>query len=90
MDQLRNTRSWMVWLRNMRSQTSMTDKEAKRHRGREANSDFLWTADEIARFIKRTPRFVYHQQKNLGLVHIGGTLVGSKSKLTKLLSGEAV
>jgi hypothetical protein len=75
----------------------MHDKEAKRRqaqsrRDREANanSDFLWTANEIARFIKRTNRFVYQQQKNLGLVHIGGTLVGSKTKLTKLLTGEAI
>jgi hypothetical protein len=74
----------------------MTDKEAKRRRDqgerdREANADndFLWTAAEIARFIKRTHRFVYAHQKSLGLVHIDGTLVGSKRALTKLLSGEA-
>jgi hypothetical protein len=76
----------------------MSAKEAKRRRDQSerdreenanANADFLWTAAEIARFIQRTERFVYHQQKNLGLVHIGGTLVGSKSKLTKLLTGEA-
>jgi hypothetical protein len=67
----------------------MRGKEPKKRRDR-GDSDFLWTASEIARFIKRTERFVYHQQKNLGLVHIGGTLVGSKAKLTKLLTGEAI
>jgi hypothetical protein len=49
--------------------------------------DTLYGAQEIGRFIKRPPRWVYHQQENLGLVHVGSVLVGSKSKLKKLLTG---
>jgi hypothetical protein len=52
--------------------------------------DLLYGAEEIGRYIGRSKRWVYHQQKNLGLGHIGGTLVGSCSKLAKLLAGEAV
>ena len=48
--------------------------------------DLLYGADAIAKFLKRKPRWVYHQQAHLGLTHIGATLVGSKTKLTKLLA----
>jgi hypothetical protein len=50
--------------------------------------DTLYGAVEIARYIKRTPRWVYHQQDRLGLVHVGAILVGSKAKLRKLLTGD--
>jgi hypothetical protein len=51
--------------------------------------DALYGAHEIGDFIDRPARWVYHQQKNLGLVHVGAVLVGSKSKLKKLLTGES-
>jgi hypothetical protein len=66
----------------------MAVKEDKR-RDQDESDDFLWTAIEIAKFIRRTERFVYHQQKNLQLRRIGGTLVGSKKALTALIAGEA-
>jgi hypothetical protein len=50
-------------------------------------NDLLYGALEIAAFLKRKPRWVYHQQNNLGLAHVGATLVASKAKLTKLLAG---
>jgi hypothetical protein len=52
--------------------------------------DLLFGADEIGAFLKKSPRWVYYQQRNLGLGHIGATLVGSKRALTKLFSGEAI
>ena len=51
--------------------------------------DLLYGATTIADFTGLTERQVYHQQKNSGLTHLGATLVGSKSKLKKLLAGEA-
>ena len=51
--------------------------------------DALYGATAIGRFINRPPRWVYHQQENLGLTHVGAVLVGSKSKLKKLLTGES-
>jgi hypothetical protein len=66
----------------------MTVKEAQR-RDEVLGDDLLYGAEEIAAFLKRKPRWVYHQQTNLGLAHVGATLVGSKSKLMKLLTGEA-
>jgi hypothetical protein len=48
--------------------------------------DLLFGADQIAAFLKRPRRWVYHQQEALGLNHVGGGLVGSRSKLTKLLA----
>ena len=48
--------------------------------------DLLYGADAIAKFLKRKPRWVYHQQAHLGLTHIGATVIGSKAKLTKLLT----
>jgi hypothetical protein len=61
----------------------------EKHRDEEVlGDDLLYTADEVAAFLKRTPRWVYHNQRNLGLGHIGATLVGSKTKLKKLLTGE--
>jgi hypothetical protein len=53
-------------------------------------SDLLYGADEIAAYIRRKPAFVYYAQKSLGLTHVGAILVGSKSKLKKLLTGETV
>ncbi len=52
-------------------------------------SDLLWGAEEVAEFINRKPSFVYYAQEALGLTHVGALLVGSKSKLTKLLTGGA-
>jgi hypothetical protein len=52
------------------------------------SDDFLYGAKSIGRFVKRPPRWVYHNQKDLGLIHIGATLVGTKTKITKILSGE--
>jgi hypothetical protein len=66
----------------------MSIKEDKRRDEGELSADILYGAAEIGRYIGRPPRWVYHQQKNLGLGHIGATLVGSKTKLTKLLTNE--
>jgi hypothetical protein len=51
--------------------------------------DLLHGAEEIAEYTGLTARQIYHQQKNLGLVHLGALLIGSKTKLRKLLTGEA-
>jgi hypothetical protein len=51
--------------------------------------DLLYGAQAIADYIGRDPRWVYYQQKALGLTHVGALLVGSKSKIRKLLTGEA-
>jgi hypothetical protein len=51
--------------------------------------DLLRGAEEISEYTGLTIRQVYHQQKNLGLTHLGAMLIGSKSKLRKLLTGEA-
>jgi hypothetical protein len=57
------------------------------HRAEEVlGDDLLYGAKPIAKYLKRSERWVYHQQRNLGLTHVGATLVGSKTKLTKLLS----
>jgi len=64
----------------------MPVKEDKRRDKEVLGDDLLYGADAIAKFLKRKPRWVYHQQKNLGLAHVGATLVGSKAKLTKLLA----
>jgi hypothetical protein len=84
-----------------RSDQSKRDREAEQDRrdqhlhdeaiySEEAlSADLLFGATAIGRYIGRPPRWVYHQQKNLGLGHIGATLIGSKTKLTKLLTGEA-
>ena len=50
--------------------------------------DLLFGAAAIAKYIGRNQRYVYHQQKNLRLTHIGGQLVASKAKLKKVLAGE--
>jgi hypothetical protein len=57
--------------------------------GEVLGDDLLFGADQIAAFLKRSPRWVYHQQRNLQLSHIGATLLGSKTKLKKLLLNEA-
>jgi hypothetical protein len=51
--------------------------------------DLLYGAVEIGNFISRKPAWVYYQQKNLGLTHVGALLVGSKKRLKKLLTGES-
>jgi hypothetical protein len=51
--------------------------------------DLLRGAEQIAEFTGLTVRQVYHQQKNLRLTHLGATLIGTKNKITKLLTGEA-
>ena len=59
-----------------------------------AEGDLLDGAGEVSKFLKELglkkmgPRGVYHYQAQLGLKHLGGRLIGSKSKLTKLLTGE--
>jgi hypothetical protein len=63
----------------------MSVKKEKRDEDRLAE-DLLFGAQEVADYLGRKPRWVYHQQKNLGLGHCGATLIGSKSKLTKLLT----
>jgi hypothetical protein len=50
--------------------------------------DVLYGASAIAQFTGLSERQVYHQQKNLQLAHLGAMLVGSKKKLTELLTGE--
>jgi hypothetical protein len=67
----------------------MSVKEAKRRDEDAPSQDILYGAEEIGRYIGRPARWVYHQQRNLNLGHIGATLIGSKTKLTKLLTGEA-
>jgi hypothetical protein len=78
---------------------AIADSEAKpsgdvvgigHNRGPPLSDDLLYGAEAIGRYIGRSKRWVYHQQENLGLGHVGGTLVGSCSKLTRLLAGEAV
>jgi hypothetical protein len=61
--------------------------EQRRDHQETLGDDLLYGADAIAKFLKRKPRWVYHQQKHLGLAHVGATLVGSKARLTKLLTG---
>lgn len=50
--------------------------------------DLLYGAQAISDETGLSVRQVYHQQKNLGLAHLGAMLVGSKKKLKKLLAGE--
>jgi hypothetical protein len=76
-----------------RHDQSKRDREAEQdrrewhlHDEAALSADLLFGAVEIARYIGRKPRWVYHQQKNLGLSHVGATLIGSKTKLTKLLT----
>lgn len=52
--------------------------------------DLLFGARPIADFIGLTERQVYHQQRALGLRRLGAILVGSKSKLRRLLAGDEV
>jgi hypothetical protein len=60
-----------------------------------ADGDLLDGAEEVSDFLKKKglkklgPRGVYHYQKELGLTHLNGRLIGSKAKLAKLLTGEA-
>jgi hypothetical protein len=67
----------------------MTAKNNERHDEDELSKDLMYGAEPIGRFIGRPPRWVYHHQKNLGLGHVGATLVGSKSGLKKRLTGNA-
>jgi hypothetical protein len=64
----------------------MSGKNEERRDEPVLGDDLLYGADAVAKYIKRKRRFVYHQQENLGLKHVGGTLVGSKTKLTKLFT----
>jgi hypothetical protein len=64
----------------------MASKQDNRRDEETLGEDLLYGADAIAKFLNRNTRWVYHQQKNLGLAHVGATLVGSKAKLTKLLA----
>ena len=43
--------------------------------------DMLYGAQEITNYTRLTVRQVYHQQKNLGLKHLGAMLVGSSPSL---------
>jgi hypothetical protein len=65
----------------------MAIKQDHRRDEETLGDDLLYGADAIAKYLKRTPRWIYHQQKNLNLAHVGGTLVGSKTKLRQLLAG---
>jgi hypothetical protein len=58
----------------------------ERHDDDKLAGDLLYGAQAIGDYLGRPPRWVYHQQKNLGLSHVGATLIGSKTKLTKLLT----
>ncbi len=67
-------------------------KEQRKHTDAEDEKladDLLFGAPAIGDFVGLSPRAVYHQQDRLGLRHLGAILVGSKSKLKKLLTGEA-
>ena len=44
----------------------MIAKNEKRRDEEVLGDDLLYTADEVAAFLKRTPRWVYHNQRNLG------------------------
>ncbi len=68
--------------------TMLTKKSEDRHE-EVLGDDLLFGAPEIAAFLKRSERWVYYQQGHLGLSHVGATLIGSKTKLKKLLTGEA-
>jgi hypothetical protein len=58
--------------------------------------DLLDGAAEVAAYLKKKglknigQRGVYHYSKALGLTHLNGRLIGSKSKLAKLLTGGAI
>jgi hypothetical protein len=58
------------------------------------DDDLLDGAGEVSDFLKKKglkkmgPRGVYHYQDELGLTHLNGRLIGSKTKLTKLLTGD--
>jgi hypothetical protein len=64
----------------------MSIKKEKRHDSDRLADDLLYGAEEIGDHLGKPPRWVYHQQKNLGLTHIGATLVASKAKLKQLFS----
>jgi hypothetical protein len=51
--------------------------------------DALYGAPAIAKFVGLSPRQIYHQQRNLRLKKLGSILVGSKKRLTELLTGES-
>jgi hypothetical protein len=53
------------------------------------SDDVLFGAPAIAAYVGLSERQVYHQQKNLQLRKLGAILVGSKKRLTELLTGEA-
>ena len=59
---------------------------SKQQDDRPLGDDLLVGAIAVANYLKQTPRWVYGKQRALGLIHLDGTLVGSKTKLRKLLT----
>jgi hypothetical protein len=51
--------------------------------------DILISAEAISEETGLTERQVYAKQKELGLTHLGGLLIGSKSELKKRLTGKS-
>lgn len=57
-----------------------------------ADGDLLDGAVEVSRFLKKKglkkmgPRGVYHYATQLGLTHLNGRLIGSKQKITRILT----
>jgi hypothetical protein len=62
--------------------------QAKAKEEKQLSDDVLFGAPAIAQFVGLSER-VYHQQKNLRLKKLGAILVGSRKRLTELLTGEA-
>jgi 3-methyladenine DNA glycosylase Tag len=58
------------------------------------DDDLLDGAEEVSAFLKKKglkkmgPRSVYHYKEALGLTPLNGRLIGSKTRLRKLLTGE--
>jgi hypothetical protein len=63
--------------------------QAKAKEEKQLSDDVLFGAPAIAQFVGLSERQVYHQQKNLRLKKLGAILVGSRKRLTELLTGEA-
>jgi hypothetical protein len=70
----------------------MTDKKPETL----TDGDLLDGAGEVSKFLKKKglknigPRGVYHYQAALGLMHLNGRLIGSKIKITKVLTGGGI
>jgi hypothetical protein len=54
------------------------------------SADLLFGAEEIGHFLGQPPAWVYYQvsKGNLAVARIGTQIVGSRSKLRRLLTGE--